>query len=176
MSENPITTFDLVDANTMEGINSLGDASARSFKPTFNGPGSFSFTLPLDSQAAYAVRKRATGVLIIRDTRPIWSGGITNVAKSAAANTMQVTATGWLEEFDHRYVRKNEESTLHFVNAIGGSIAKTLVQTCNAQTDISLIERPLRTTFAGTIGDTQVQIGRASSRTASTSPSTRSRV
>jgi hypothetical protein len=106
LSQNPVTTFDLVDSNSMDGVGSLANATGRSFKPVFNGPGTFSFTLRLDDKVAYQIATRATGVLITRNSSQIWSGGVTNVVRSAASNTMQVTATGWLEELDHRFVRK----------------------------------------------------------------------
>jgi hypothetical protein len=156
MSANPITTFDLVDANTMSGIIGLGEAYGRSFKPVFNGPGVFSCTLPLDADAAYLIAKRSTGVVITRNDRTIWSGGVTNIVRSAASNTMQITATGWLEELDHRYVRKDEESTLNFVSVIGGSIAATLIDTCNAQEDTASIVRPVRIS-SGPFSDTQTR-------------------
>jgi hypothetical protein len=156
MSANPTTTFDLVNANTMDLLWPLGEAVGRSFKPVFNGPGSFSFTLPLDGKAAQWVVKRATGVLITRNTKPIWSGGVTNVVRSAAANTMQVTATGWLEELDHRYVRKDEESLLKFTDDPGGQIVAALITICNAQMDTANIVRPVRIS-AGPCADTQTR-------------------
>jgi hypothetical protein len=158
MSENPVTKFDLVDANDMSPLFSLAEAYGRSFKPVFDGPGSFSFSLSLDADASYLVRNRATGVKIVRNELPIWSGGVTNIVRSASANTMQVTATGWLEEFDHRYVRKSEEATLTFSGggATGGSIISTLISTCNGQLDTDGVARPLRVTFGGAT-DTQVR-------------------
>ena len=156
MSLNPVTTFDLVDANDMTGLVSLNEATGRSFKPVFNGPGTFSFTLPLNSDAAYLVAKRSTGALITRNGVPIWSGGVTNIVRSAAANTMQVVTTGWLEEFDHRFVRKAEESTLKFVSIVGGVIVAALINKCNAQTDTDSIVRPLRIS-SGLSSDTQVR-------------------
>jgi hypothetical protein len=156
MSANPITTFDLLDANTMSGIISLGEAFGRSFKPVFNGPGTFSFTLPLDGDAASVVENRSTGVGITRNDQAIWSGGVTNIVRSASSNTMQVTATGWLEEFDHRFVRKSEEVVLSFVNVIGGQIVATLIDTCNAQTDTASNVRPVRIS-SGSYTDTQLR-------------------
>lgn len=154
MSLNPVTTFDLVNANDMSLIWTLSEATGRSFKPVFNGPGTFSFTVPLDSDPAYLIAKRSTGVLITRNDRPIWSGGITNIVRSAAANTLTATATGWLEEFHHRYVRKGEEAALTFTNIVGGVIVSTLISTCNAQQDTAAIVRPLRISF-GVNTDTQ---------------------
>lgn len=147
MSVNPVTRFDLVNANDMTPMIALAHATGRSFKPVFNGPGTFSFSLPLDVKEAYLVAKRSTGVLISRNTQPIWSGGVTNVVKNAQANSMQVTATGWLEEFDHRYVRKDEE--VSWANEYDGHIIEALIEAANAQTDTAGVIRPLRIRFTG---------------------------
>jgi hypothetical protein len=156
MSANPVTTFDLVDANTMSKAFSLADATNRSLKPVFNGPGAFSCQMPLDSEAAYYVKNRSVGVLLNRNDRPIWSGGVTNINRNAASNVLSLTATGWMEEFDHRYVRKSQEGALIFTGATGGSIIETLIAACNAQTDIGGTPRPLRVSF-GTRTDTQTR-------------------
>jgi hypothetical protein len=156
MSANPVTTFDLVDANDMTSLWPLGEATGRSFKPVFNGPGTFSFTASLDSRVSSLIAMRRTGVVITRNNQDIWSGGITNIVRSAASNTVQVTATGWLEEFDHRFVRKSEEASLNFSAVVGGSIVGTLISVCNAQTDSIGTVRPLRLDFGGAT-DTQIR-------------------
>jgi hypothetical protein len=156
MSLNPVTKFDLINANTMVALDGLPDATGRSFKPVFNGPGNFSFTTPLDSAAAYMIANRSTGVMITRNDRRIWSGGVTNISRNAPANQMQVTVTGWMEEFDHRYVRKDEEAGLIFSGVTGGAIISALISACNAQTDTNAVVRPLRTTFGSTL-DTQTR-------------------
>jgi hypothetical protein len=147
MSANPVTTFDLVDANDMTHLYSLSKATGRSLKPVFNGPGTFTFNLALDAKAAYLVRLRSTGVMINRNEQPIWSGGVTNVVKNAQANSMNVTATGWLEEYDHRYVRKGEE--VSWANEYDGHIVEALLEAANAQTDTDGHVRPLRLRFDG---------------------------
>jgi hypothetical protein len=156
VSANPVTTFDLVDANTMALAHSLVDATNRSFKPVFNGPGTFSCSLPLDSEAAYYVANRSVGAMITRNNRVIWSGGVTNVNKNATSNVLSLTATGWLEEFDHRYVRKSEEAGLIFSGATSGEIIEALIAACNAQLDTDGIVRPLRASF-GSSSDTQTR-------------------
>jgi hypothetical protein len=156
VSANPVTTFDLVDANTMQPVFALADATGRSLKPAFNGPGTFSCQMPLDSEAAYYVANRSVGVLINRNDRPIWSGGVTNISKNAASNALSLTATGWLEEFDHRYVRKSEEAALIFSGATSGAIIQALVAACNAQIDTDGNVRPLRASF-GYQSDTQTR-------------------
>jgi hypothetical protein len=156
MGANPDTTFELVDANDMTGLGALSAAYGRSLKPVFNGPGTFSFSISLASKMAPLIVMRRSGVLVSRNEQPIWSGGVTNIVRDASAGTMQVTATGWLEEFDHRYVRKSEEAALTFVAVKGGSIVQSLINTCNAQHDTAGFIRPLRLTPAG-FTDTQLR-------------------
>jgi hypothetical protein len=156
MSANPVTTFDLVDANDMTSKGSLRAAYGRSFKPVFNGPGTFSFSASLAAEIAPLIAMRSSGVLITRNERPIWSGGVTNIVRDATAGAMQVTATGWREEFDHRYVRKDEEAALAFVAVEGGSIVQSLITACNAQTDSAGFVRPVRIKPGG-FSDTQLR-------------------
>lgn len=143
----------------MSQIGDLSPASGHSFNPVFNGPGTTSMTLPLDSKAAYKLRKRSTGILIYRNDRDIWSGGITSINKAAKAGTVSITATGWEEELDHRTVRQSEEAGLIYGGAgtIGGTIAMAMITSANAQTDTGSIVRPLHIS-AGSVGDTQVRI------------------
>jgi hypothetical protein len=101
------------------------------------------------------LRQARTGVVITRNTRPIWSGGITNIVRSAAANTVQVTATGWLEEFDHRYVRKSR-SSLNFSAIVGGQIVGTLIRRLQRPNRLDRHRAAAQASFGGTT-DTQVR-------------------
>lgn len=157
---SPVYKADLVDANTMRNMPvGLGAAYSRSFRPVFNKPGSFSFTLPIDSKAASYVRNRRTGVMLSVDQVPIWSGGLTSIIKSAKAGTIACVATGWQEELSRRQVRKSEESTLVFATpgVVGGEIVHALVDAVNAQTNTDGRVEPLRIRF-GAAGDTQARI------------------
>jgi hypothetical protein len=158
MSANPTVVCDLVDADTMSNLADLRPASNRSFKPIFNGPGSFSFDLPIDCAAAYKVKKRKTGVMITRNGRKIWSGALTDIVRSAKAANVSVTATGWEEELEGRFVRKAEEAALTFATAtVGGLVGKGLIDVANAQQDSSLVTRPMRVSF-GLASDTQTRV------------------
>jgi hypothetical protein len=158
MSTSPSYTYDLIDSDTMESIvPQIGGMSGRSFKPVFNGAGSFSFTVPLDSRTAFNVRRHKTGILITRRDSPIWSGKVTNIVKSAAARTCAITTTGWLDELDKRFVRKDEETALNFGTAtVGGEIIQALIAAVNAQEDTGSITRPLRIR-PGVVQDTQTR-------------------
>lgn len=162
MSANPVYSIDLVNASDMsviEKLTGIGPATSRSLNPIFNSPGSFSSIVPLDSRVARLVKKRSTGVLVKRDDEFVWSGGVTVVKHSGDIRTTSITATGWMEEFDHRYVRKDEESLLSFPDpgVPGGEIIQTLMEVCNLQLDSDGNTRPLRMRF-GTVGDTQPRI------------------
>lgn len=150
----------IVDATTMDTIKaSLKTATSRSFVPVFDGPGTYSFQVPIDGEAAATVRKRRHGILLKRRDRYIWSGGVTAVNHDPDAEKTSITATGFLEELDHRFVRKAEESALTFGSpgVPGGQIFQTLVDTCNAQEDTDGVVRPVRVSFGG-FTDTQVRI------------------
>lgn len=157
MSANPTISLELVDSDSFKSIDGLKGASSRVFKPVFNEPGSLSFDVDIYSPAARLARKRKTGVIFFRNNEPIWSGGITSIIKSGKAGRVAMVATGWLEELDHRFVRKAEEATLTFASpVIAGEIIQTALETCNAQTDSDGVVRPVRLSF-GEASDTQTR-------------------
>jgi hypothetical protein len=47
--------------------------------------------------------------------------------------TLTMTAIGWLDELNHRWIRADEEQNLIFADRIGGEIAQTLLLTVNSQ-------------------------------------------
>jgi hypothetical protein len=154
MSANPHWEVSLARTADMVGINPL--PYAFSLTPIFNRPGTFSMTLPLDDDAAYQVAKHATCVICERNDLIRWSGEIVSVNRDPAAMTMSLTAIGWLDELNHRFVRADEEAALTFVNVVGGSIVEALIASVNAQKDTSLITRPTHLGFSS-YQDTQVR-------------------
>jgi hypothetical protein len=117
------------------------------FSPVFNRPGKFDMTLPLDDKIAYSIAKHKTCVVCERNDALVWSGGITSVSRDPAANTLTLTAIGWLDELNHRFVRASEEPALTFTDVVGGQIASTLLNTCNLQTDTMGVQRPTHVGF-----------------------------
>lgn len=162
MSINPEIVLELIDSDTMATQQAeLKAATNRSFTPVFNGPGSFSLSVPLWSDAARIVRKRKHGILFYRNGQPVWSGGITSVVKSAKAGTCAITATGWHEELEHRQVWKVNEHDLIFGGAgvAGGLIVKAIIEAINSQEDDDTsTARPVRLSFGEAL-DTQVRTG-----------------
>lgn len=157
MSDNPIYTNTLVDATSMSSAAPLAD-STMSFQPVFDGPGTATFVVPIDSSAAYKARKRSTAVLLNRNGRDIWSAPVVSVSHDGEASKTTITASGWLEEYDHRYVRQDEVASLTFTSGTdtGGDIYGALIAMCNLQEDTDGNVRPLRLTFGGG-SDTQVR-------------------
>jgi hypothetical protein len=161
MSANPKIALELVVANTMVTLPAdLSRATSRNFKPIFNGAGSFSLQVPLASDAARIARERAHGLVFYRNDRPVWSGGLTSIVKSAAANTCSITATGWHEELEHRQIWKVNEAGLVFgtPGVTGGTIINAIIAAINSQTDSNGTTRPVRLSF-GTATDTQLRTG-----------------
>jgi hypothetical protein len=115
--------------------------------PIFNRPGSFSMTLPLDAKVAYKVEKLATCVVCQRNGVVVWSGPIVAVARAPAAMTMTISALGWLDELNHRYVRADEEAALVFVDVKGGDIVRSLIEAANAQKTTDQVVAPTHLSF-----------------------------
>jgi hypothetical protein len=161
MSDTPDISFELVDPSTMSPLRgNLNLADNRVFRPIFNGPGSFSCTVKLDSDVARLVRKRSTGVLFIRNDDPIWSGGVTSIQKTAGSNQCTITATGWLEELEHRQIWRVNEPSLQFAapGVPGGQIIHAIIDAINSQEVPTGVPRPVRI-MPGSVFDTQTRTG-----------------
>lgn len=154
MSANPLWKVELVHAADMRPFAVLDYPF--SLTPTLNRPGSFSMTIPLDEDVAYQVKKHSTGVLCTRNGVARWSGEVVGTSKNASATTMSLTAVGWLDQLNHRFVRADEEAGLIFVGQVGGVIAQALLAKVNAQLDSDGVVRPTALGFANTY-DVQVR-------------------
>jgi hypothetical protein len=140
VSANPHWEVTLARSSNLQQIDLL--PYAFSFTPVFNRPGSLSMTLPLNDDVAYKVAKHSTCVVCERNDAVKWSGSIVSVSSDPAAMTMTISALGWLDELNHRFVRADEESVLSFVEVSGDLIASQLISTVNAQEDTSGTARP----------------------------------
>lgn len=124
----------------------LLDATSRHLELVYNRPGTFSGTVPIDSQIALLMQRRSTCVIAERGGDVVWSGAITSIVDDAAARTTQITATGWMEELDHRFVRQGDlDAGLSAAQNTGNtdtSIIGLLVSAVNAQTDAEGATRP----------------------------------
>jgi hypothetical protein len=154
MSENATWEITLARSIDLQPINPL--PYSFSFNPIFNRPGSFSMTLPLDDDVAYNVAKHSTCIIAERNGQPQWSGSIVSVNRNPAAMTLDLSALGWLDELNHRFVRPTEEAGLFFNNVAGGAIVQGLLSTVNAQTTTDSTPAPTHLIF-GSHSDTQVR-------------------
>lgn len=154
MSENPTWEVALAYSSSMETIGPL--QYAFSFTPIFNRPGSLSMTLPLDDEIAYSVVKHATCIIAQRNDEVRWSGSIVSVNRDPAAMTLSLSALGWLDELNHRFVRSDEEEFLSFTDERSGTIVERLINVVNLQKDTAGIVRPTHLGFLGS-SDTQVR-------------------
>ena len=154
MSENPSWEVTLGRSSDLVEIAALPYAFTHT--PTFNRPGAFSMTMPLDAEAAYKVAKHSTCVICERNQAVKWSGSIVSVVRDPGAMTLSLTAVGWLDELNHRQVRADEEAALTFTGIAGGAIVQSLVSRVNAQKDSTGAVQPTHLGFS-TYADTQVR-------------------
>jgi hypothetical protein len=134
--------FFLANSSDLTKIGIFGDATSRQLELQYNRPGTFSTTMPIDTPLAFKLAKRRTCILAERNERVIWSGPITTIVDDAVARTTAITATGWMEELDHRYVRSSEVPSLVFTNVADSTIIATLLNTTNSATDTDGTTRP----------------------------------
>jgi hypothetical protein len=118
-------------------LHELRLARSRQFETTLLGAGSASFTYPLSHRYAQDIREITTCLIVTRDVRVVWSGPIMQVDEDYVNNTMQVTATGWWEILDYRFIESQQESLVDFTNQDYDStvIAMTLLDAANLQQD-----------------------------------------
>jgi hypothetical protein len=154
MSENATWEVMLARSSDMTQIDLL--PYAFSFTPIFNRPGALNMTLPLDAEIAYAVAKHATCVIAQRGDDVKWSGSIVSVRRDPAAMTLSLSALGWLDELNHRFVRADEESALVFTDVTSGTIVQRLMSVVNTQLTTDGVISPTHLTFLSG-SDTQLR-------------------
>lgn len=136
MSTNPDLQLSLTRSSDLtHQIDGLSTVLSRTYRPAFNKPGTFDISVPIMSDAARLIRKRATALVAVRNGRTVWSGACTRISHSGSSGTTSATFTGWLEEANQRYIRKDEEQDLIFTGVAGGNIVGLLVAEMNAQQD-----------------------------------------
>lgn len=144
-------------ANTSD-MSLIGELPARGKKLdlTLNRPGSAGCSIPLDDSLASSIQTLSTSLIAVRNRIVRWSGPVWTLDVNAPANTLGITAVGWLEELNHRTVRgpytdltatlrSTEEQV--FVGVDAGTIAQTLLSKANAQRDMNGVVRPTHITW-----------------------------
>jgi hypothetical protein len=142
----PNWEYFLCNSSDMSVIWPMSSARAKRLQLIYNRPGSFSCQVPIDSRVAMLAKKHATCVLAVREGVPRWSGPIFTVADAVPEDTTTITAMGWLEELNRRFLQAADEPSAAFKDVIGGSIARSLIQLANTHTDETLAVRPTRFT------------------------------
>jgi hypothetical protein len=133
MSENPEWEVTLARSSSMQEIDLL--PYAFTLTPIFNRAGSFSMTLPLDDEIAFQVVKHSTCVICSRNETAKWSGEIVSVVKDPAAMTLSISALGWLENLNKRYLWAQDEAAATFTDVPGGQIISSLIGLISAHVD-----------------------------------------
>jgi hypothetical protein len=129
-------------------LHELSLARSKQFETNLLGAGSASFTYPLSHSYVQDIREIESCLIITRDVRVVWSGPIMQADEDLANNLIQVTATGWWEELDTRFVEVGQEDDLRFTNTATNSttIAFALLNAANTQRDSTNTVRPTKIT------------------------------
>lgn len=155
-------SFDLCHSSDLSLIAPVKDVVGdRTLSLFYNKPGSFSVTTPIDCAVAMAVSKLSTCIVarvkwfdgtteVGRKTA--WSGPVFTIADNVPEDTTTITALGWLEELEHRFLAARV-----FYNAqVGGAIGQDLITKANALSDSNGGVRPTHLAYE-TNTDTQVR-------------------
>jgi hypothetical protein len=129
-------------------LHELTLARSKQFESNLLGAGSASFTYPLSHPFSRDIREIETCLIVTRDVRVVWSGPIMQADEDLINNSMQVSAVGWWEELDTRFVEPGQESALRFTNTPTNSttIAFALLNAANTQRDSTNALRPTKIT------------------------------
>jgi len=128
-------------------LHELQLARNRQFESNLLGAGSASFAYPLSHSFAKDFKEIETCIIVTRDSRVVWSGPVMQADEDLLNNVMQVSAVGWWEELDTRFVEPGQEDSLRFTTATNSTnIAFALLNAANTQTDSTGIVRPTKLT------------------------------
>jgi hypothetical protein len=134
--EKVVWKFVLADSSTMANIGEL-QATNKQFEFILNRPGSASFRMPLTRPLADEISVITTCLKIYRTTPSatnlVWSGPIWNIDDIVHEESMNVTAVGWFEILNHRFLRYEKRYTANDKTA--GQIALDLLTIANNQKD-----------------------------------------
>lgn len=154
--------FDLVNSSDMSLIVPIQEVTGQTLSMFFNRAGSYAGTAPINSEVSNKVAVRKTAIrataewydegMALLDRSVMWSGPVSIVNDDLASETTAISAIGWLDELDHRFLQQRKI----YPSQIGGLIAIDLLAYANAKTDTLGMTRPTHIK-AGAQSDTQVR-------------------
>lgn len=140
----PTWEYFLCDSGNMGVILPIKEARAKRLQLIYNRPGSFSCQVPITSQVAIQARKHAHCILAVRDGTPQWSGPIFTLVDTVPDDTTTITAMGWLEELNRRFISIALEPVSTYKDKTGGFIAASLIANLELSVDQDGNFRPSR--------------------------------
>jgi hypothetical protein len=154
--------FDLVKSSDMSVIMPIQEATSQNLSMFYNRSGSYGSVVPIDSNvsdrvAAWKTAIRATAEWydeghVLLGRKVMWSGPVIDVNDDASSEATTISALGWLEELEHRFLTQR----MVYPSQAGGLIAMDLLSVANAKADIAGTTRPTRIK-PGLRTDTQVR-------------------
>lgn len=127
--------FELASSEDLTPIEELKDASNRQLTMTLNRAGSFTFSLPLESQICDCLEEITTCILVKKreptgETSIVWSGPVWTIEESTP-NQVNVTAVGWLQMLEKRFI----SSDVTFSSTDAGEIAFSILDDSNSEAE-----------------------------------------
>lgn len=129
----------LLNTTTMERLAAISGSHTgrnRSLDLILNRPGSAKVTVLLNSEEAMEINPITTALEFVRAGQTVWSGPVWTMSENAAANTLDVSAVGWLQLLNHRLLRVAMSRTVYD----SSQFARDLINTANGiwQTGITV--------------------------------------
>jgi hypothetical protein len=120
-------TFHLAD-RTDTALGELSSARNKQLSLGLNIPGRCSFTIPMEDTLAQDIAVLSTQIMAYRDGELKWSGPVWSITEELPASRMSVTAVGWYEILNRRFL----SADLSYASTDAGAIATALLANANA--------------------------------------------
>jgi hypothetical protein len=127
--------FELADSENLVPFDELKNASNRQLTLTLNKAGSFSFDLPLEDELCDCLEEIISCVLIKRKNssgtlETVWSGPVWSIDEETP-NKVSVTAVGWLQTLEKRFISED----ITFTDIDAGIIVETILNDSNTEAE-----------------------------------------
>jgi hypothetical protein len=119
--------FHLADRNG-NALGELSSARGKQLTLGLNRPGQCSFNLPMEDTLAQDVSVLDTQIKVYRDGVLRWSGPVWSITEELPASRMNVTAVGWFEILNRRFLSQD----VSYATTDAGAIATALLADANA--------------------------------------------